>query len=83
MALTPAAQKKFAKTLEEFNYSEVDSAGFVAVYVHKDDQRHIVVDSRQSKVVKRFRNGESSWSDAARFARDYANKHEFDEDYED
>jgi hypothetical protein len=76
-ATTTAAQNKLTKALTDFRESDEGTA-FVAVFRHKDDERHVVVDTRTSKIVKRFRDGESSWSDAARFARDYDFEHRFD-----
>ncbi len=46
----------------------------VVVYRHEDDERHIVADHTLGKIVRRFRNGESAWSNAERWARDYARK---------
>jgi hypothetical protein len=74
---TTAAQNKLAKALADFRQTD-EGTTFVAVLRHKDDERHVVVDTRATKIVKRFRDGESSWSDAARFASDYAFEHRFD-----
>jgi len=78
MATSTATQNKLTKALAEFNETD-EGHDFVTVYRHQDDERHVVVDSRQSKIVKRFRDGESSWSDAARFADDYYFDHRFAE----
>ena len=67
-----AAQRKVIAELDASYYlSEQDSYRWVKVYRHQDDERHVVVDTRLTKIVKRFPNGESSWSKAARFATDY------------
>ena len=52
----------------------------VVVYRHEDDERHIVVDHAEGKIVRRFRNGESAWSNAERWARDYARTCEREEE---
>ena len=76
-ATTTTAQNKLAKALTDFRQTG-EGTTFVAVLRHKDDERHVVVNTRTSKIVKRFRDGESAWSDAARFAGDYAFEHRFD-----
>jgi len=72
-------QNKLNKDLADFTLVEEDSQGDVEVYRHNDDERHVVVNARELKIVKRFRDGESSWSDAARFAGDYFYKHNMDQ----
>jgi len=46
------------------------------VYVmrHEADERHIVIDAELGKIVKRFRDTETAWMDAERWANDYADK---------
>lgn len=76
-----AAQKKVVAELDaSYYYSERESSGFVKVYRHQDDERHVVVNSRTIKIVKRFKDGESSWNKAERFASDYYWAHRDDEE---
>lgn len=79
--LTPAAQKKFDAELSGYHTTfGVYRREFVVALRHEDDERHIVVDERTSKIVKRFKDGELSWNKAERFADDYYWEHRFDED---
>jgi len=79
--LTPAAQRKFDAETSSYHMTfGVYRAGFVIAVRHEDDERHLVIDERTSKIIKRFKDGESSWNKAERFADDYYNAHRFDED---
>lgn len=66
---TTAAQRKLAAELA--SYSETYRRGPVSVLRNHADERHIVLDDTKQKIVKRFRDGELSWNDAERWARDY------------
>ena len=77
--LTPAAQRKFNEELSSYHLNfGVYTAGFVSVYQHEDDDRHIVVDTKNSKILKRFKSAETSWNKANRYADDFYNAHRFD-----
>ena len=41
---------------------------------HENDERQIVIDAELGKIVKRFRDTETAWMDAERWANDYAAK---------
>lgn len=62
---------KLSKATEGYSHVPEDSNEMVDVYRHREDERHLVVDNRTHKIVKRFRDAETSWSDAIRFADDY------------
>jgi len=66
---------KLCKDTEGYHHVRDESRGFVDVYRHQDDERHLVVNNVTNKIVKRFRDAETSWSDAARFADDYFWEH--------
>lgn len=70
-----AAARKLASALENYRESPDLGFGFARVYRHKDDERHIVVDDVTKKILKRFKDSELSWSDAQRFAHDYARQY--------
>lgn len=79
--LTPAAQRKFDADTSSYHMTfDVYRRGFVISVRHEDDERHLVIDERTSKILKRFKDGELSWNKAERYADDYYEAHKFDED---
>lgn len=78
-----AAERKFDAEIADYYLNRGSSTAFAKVYQHQDDQRHIVVDSRTNKIVKRFKDGELSWNKAERFAYDYWSEHRLEDTGED
>jgi len=70
-----AAERKVEAELGSYYLIRDLSVAFAKVYRHQDDERHIVVDSRTKKILKRFKDGELAWNKAERFARDYWDEH--------
>ena len=66
--------------IELTNYNVEEDMGDVKSMTSTTDGKALVIDVIKNKVVKRFRDGESSWSDANRFASDYLFAHRYDAD---
>ena len=59
------------------NYTVDQQEGRFQSLVGINDNKAIVFDIEDNKIVKRFKDGESAWSNAARFASDLSVKHRF------
>ena len=62
--------KALDKALRGYQPQPRFEMGVIHVFEHEDDQRQAVVDMRTGKILKRFRDTETAWSDAERFASD-------------